>query len=100
MRLMLFMDLADALGDEQGMGLTDQLSSGIAEHFLGRAIDLQNGSGTVDDDDPFGEGLQKGAHRDVFLEKTGGESDLLLGQQPFVATGARGSENLGGLDSF
>jgi hypothetical protein len=78
MRLVRFMDLAKAFGDEQAMGLADQLCLGIAEHFPGSGIDLQNDPGTVDDDDPFGERLQKGAHREIFLEKTGGESNLPL----------------------
>ena len=60
------------------MELADEFLSLVAEHFLGRGIDQQNGPGAVDDDDPFGERLQEWAHRSVTVKKFGDESDLPL----------------------
>ena len=49
--------------------------------LLGTGINKQNGPGVVDDDDPFGERLQKGAYRDISLEKSGSKSYLPLDSQ-------------------
>jgi hypothetical protein len=72
------MDLAQAFGEDNGMGLPDEFLLWIAEHLLGLGVDKQNGPKVVDDHDPFGERLQEGAYRDIPLEKSGGKGYLPL----------------------
>ncbi len=55
MRLMFFMDGAEAFGNENGVGHPDEFLLRITEHLPGAAIDQQNDPGIVDDDDPFRE---------------------------------------------
>src|SRR6185369_3914976 len=81
MRHVLFMCLEESFGQENGVGFSDDLLLRITEHLLGTGINKENGPVAVDDDHPFGQRLQKGAYRDISLEKPGSKSNLPLDSQ-------------------
>jgi hypothetical protein len=73
---MLFVDFAKAFGNENGVGLPDDVLPWITEQLLGAGINKQDGPRVVDDDDAFSERLQKGSDRNISLEKSGSKRYL------------------------